>query len=152
MTGFPTDLAVPSFDWWHTDAGDFRWDEEHGLHSHFCLQFSDEKFDVAILFCDPNSPMVSVEGWKGFWVLHYKTVKQTQLQFVTFTQVLISSVCFNSNHSYVLLIHCSIQKDKQIQYKTNTAPINFNAGYNFFFFFSPPEDFLLLIFFFESIR
>lgn len=62
MTGFPTDLAVPNFDWWHTDAGDFRWDEEHGLHSHFCLQFSDEKFDVAILFCDPNSPMVSVEG------------------------------------------------------------------------------------------
>lgn len=69
---------------------------------------------------------------KAFESLHYNTVNQTQLQFVRFTQVLISSLCFNTNHSYALLIHCSIQRDKWKHYKPNTVPINLNTGYNFF--------------------
>lgn len=52
----------------NTGLADFRHDEECGLRSHFCLHFSRNKFDVDILFHDLNSPTVSVEDWKGFWV------------------------------------------------------------------------------------
>lgn len=46
----------------NTGAADFRHNEERGLHYHFFLHFSHNKFDMAILFHDLKSPTVSVEA------------------------------------------------------------------------------------------
>lgn len=75
---------------------------------------------------------------KVFESLHYNTVNHTQLQFVRFTQVLISFVCLNTNHNYVLLIYHSIQRDKQTQYKINTVQLTWILDIIFSSFFFHP--------------